>query len=486
MINNKNLLFIQNHAGSGSVTNLVRALLPKNVVVIDGREPQWARCLRESEDKVVVFSTFDLEQFTFALNLWDEIDVKIICCIRDPRDLIVSRYFSFSHDHFITNDLQDARNRANVIGVDRWCLDAATTLEMEYTSLLQIINERNLSIDWFTYNLLCFDVKRVIQKLSIIFDIVLDDNRLEEIARRNDVKTSVYAGDHKMWKHSRPMPGRARTELSNGVLLELNEKFKDILLLLRNIEEPDLCHIYDPSCLPVDYNIYTVSHRLATVEHQLYRLESVMNNMSGNIVRNTREVLNVSEKNNEGQVNKFSINKLVMGVDTGVSFGWSLKKCDNIIPFDDKNVDLYEGRVCIWRTQLNPDPCIWFNQSNDFIIMGEGMVAPPNVVCLHPGPAGENGVISWRPPVIGRYRLYGLIMGLSFHQLTTTEVTVCFANEIIFQGYLNAHEFENNLPFCVEYDVQTLSDFHIYVGNATDSNSYNSTGLFLEIEKLSD
>ena len=93
-----------------------------------------------------------------------------------------------------------------------------------------------------------------------------------------------------------------------------------------------------------------------------------------------------------------------------------------------------KGIVC-WTTQTHDVPFVSFNTTGDWLSFW-GIVIPPDVLFLHPGPDdGQDTIVQWTAPVAGTYYIHGFFEILDSHP--TGIVGLVFRNGTpLFRGEL--------------------------------------------------
>ncbi|WP_206933521.1 hypothetical protein [Roseococcus thiosulfatophilus] len=176
---------------------------------------------------------------------------KFIVNARDPRDLVVNRYWwEFSHPKpGKTPEQIEARHQEmRELGLEGYVLRNRYTADFD--SLRKIVPQLNGS-DWtfVGYALYCLHFDDAISKIASILNVDLTkltakQRELIDAERAENLLTNAR-WVHKDWPGADRAPGRHKQELSPATVEKLTKRYEAILEFLKGIEDPRLRHYYD-------------------------------------------------------------------------------------------------------------------------------------------------------------------------------------------------------------------------------------------------
>ncbi|MEZ6067400.1 MAG: sulfotransferase domain-containing protein [Planctomycetaceae bacterium] len=149
--------------------------------------------------------------------------------IRDPRDILVSMYFSFTGSHPIAQKdpeirkkIEDNRRRENERGICRYILRHAGMVEQEFRSYEDHLKQLKV----WRYEDVIFDKFNWVRGIANRFKIKLPEAKIREIAEKHDIRPKEEKpGDH----IRRVAPGDAQEKLSPRMLEYLDRRFRRIM-----------------------------------------------------------------------------------------------------------------------------------------------------------------------------------------------------------------------------------------------------------------
>jgi hypothetical protein len=164
-----------------------------------------------------------LKRFEIAQN-------KKILLVRDPRDMVVSFYFSAARSHalpscgIVREQLLHRRTEARTTDIDEYCQSIASAFISKFQSYESILSTE---LRLYRYEDVIFDKKSWLTDMLNYLEVVLDRSSIERIATQNDVWPEVENPS----LHIRQVkPGNFRRHLSRESIDFLNEKFRDVLI----------------------------------------------------------------------------------------------------------------------------------------------------------------------------------------------------------------------------------------------------------------
>lgn len=155
---------------------------------------------------------------------------KSVLLIRDPRDALVSQYFSFGGRN-ISHKVPDKNKEAFLeklkatshMDIDQYVLSNATSYLNKLKAYKNNLNFDNVLI--FKYENIYFDKRKFLIDIFNHFGIEVDSNILDEVADRNDIRPEV----EDVTKHIRKgTPGDHLNKLKPETINNLNEIFAEI------------------------------------------------------------------------------------------------------------------------------------------------------------------------------------------------------------------------------------------------------------------
>jgi Sulfotransferase domain. len=147
-----------------------------------------------------------------------------VLVVRDPRDMLVSRYYStkFSHGFSERGTTQFSRLTAELIkdgvmNIDEYCLYYSWMINSQLLSQADIISDRKTLV--LKYENLLYDKLGLVRQLCDWFSIDLSSKRIEAIATAHDIIPSAESPD----QHIRQAhPGDHRRKLRRETIVALN------------------------------------------------------------------------------------------------------------------------------------------------------------------------------------------------------------------------------------------------------------------------
>ena len=177
------------------------------------------------------------------LHNFDFKEVKKILLLRDPRDILVSHYFSAKYSHGITTgDLGKEQTRVRQelveVSIDDYVLQISETF-LRVFDLYNLIEDNNLKV--FKYEDIIFNKEQFMRDILYFLDLKLPDNLISETT----IKYDIFPKSEDVNAHIRKViPGDYKEKLKVGTITKLNECFKDILLKYQyHIESPVDMHL---------------------------------------------------------------------------------------------------------------------------------------------------------------------------------------------------------------------------------------------------
>ncbi len=153
---------------------------------------------------------------------------KKLLLIRDPRDMLVSYYFSVKKSHPIPGgdvgkNLLEQRQALQNVDIDKFVLERAAQFSGTFARYDQIDDE-NLAL--FRYEDIVFEKERWIKSILAFLEVELDEATIAEIVKKHD----IFPDQENSSSHIRKVsPGDHKEKLQPETIEQLNEILLPIL-----------------------------------------------------------------------------------------------------------------------------------------------------------------------------------------------------------------------------------------------------------------
>ncbi len=151
---------------------------------------------------------------------------KAVVLVRDPRDILVSHYFSIAGGHKVPTSgnerarMLESRATAAATAVDEWVLERAPKLAANFDGLHRwVAKNGNERTKLFRYEDVIFEKARWLQDISSWFGWQPPTEKLQRIAQRHDIRPGKEAVGHHIRKVS---PGDHQEKLKPETIEALN------------------------------------------------------------------------------------------------------------------------------------------------------------------------------------------------------------------------------------------------------------------------
>ena len=154
---------------------------------------------------------------------------KKVLLVRDPRDMMVSHYFSHKTSHSIPQGklgsrVQALRDKVEAMEIDEYVLWASKNARAHFNTYQEYIADDKLRV--FRYEDVIFEKRRWLRELLEFVGIQIDDQDVRRIADKHDIRPEVE--DER--KHVRRVtPGDHQEKLKTETIEELNGCFAEVL-----------------------------------------------------------------------------------------------------------------------------------------------------------------------------------------------------------------------------------------------------------------
>jgi Sulfotransferase domain len=167
--------------------------------------------------------------FPSYLRYFDITKNKKILLVRDPRDMIVSYYFSMSQSHMIPDsgplrdELMSKRDTIKKVSVDDFCLKHFDILQKEFKSYRTVFGSQ---LRVYRYEDVIFNKLNWLKDMLWYLGFALSSDDRKRIAEENDIRPTI----ERPHEHIRQVtPGNYRKHLSKTTIKRLNFEFRDML-----------------------------------------------------------------------------------------------------------------------------------------------------------------------------------------------------------------------------------------------------------------
>jgi len=160
------------------------------------------------------------------------------------------------------------------------------------------------------------------------------------------------------------------------------------------------------------------------------------------------------------------------------SYGYQASDGSNFSPYTKNDFPSYEDLLLRWSSGSSPEPMVAYNPTGEdlsYLTINH----PPNVLNLHPGPAGQKSVVRWTAPFSGMVTIQGGFQGIDTHGTTTDVAVVHNSSTTLFSRNINGYNTSgSSATFKISRSVAAGDTIDFSVGYGSNRNYYNdSTGL---------
>jgi hypothetical protein len=156
---------------------------------------------------------------------------KKILLVRDPRDAIVSAYFSFANSHkppakgLALKQFNQRRAHLKSIDLETYALEHSSQVKRAFNRYNRHLNKDSL-LKVYRYEDIIFDKLNWITDMLKFLNLSLNNNQIKRIANKHD----IVPNSEDINKHIRKVkPGDYQDKLSPECIAKLNETLSDVL-----------------------------------------------------------------------------------------------------------------------------------------------------------------------------------------------------------------------------------------------------------------
>jgi len=174
------------------------------------------------------YGYYGFRYFPSYLKNFDLSKLKKILLVRDPRDILVSHYFSMKNSHAIPqgemgNRLLKQRQTIQDMDINEYVQNKAESFLRIFQSYINIEDDL---LKVFRYEDIVFDKNKWIQHILDFLDLDLPKTKIEFIAKSHDIFPNKETPDSHIRKVT---PGDYKEKLNDNSISILNEVFRDVL-----------------------------------------------------------------------------------------------------------------------------------------------------------------------------------------------------------------------------------------------------------------
>lgn len=153
---------------------------------------------------------------------------KKILLIRDPRDILVSHYFSMKNSHGIPQGemgerLLKQRQAIQSMDINEYVLNKANSFLKIYRSYANI---KDNSLRIFKYENIVFKKEKWVEQILEFLELELEESQIKSIARKHDIFPDREAPNSHIRKVT---PGDYKEKLNKSTINALDSIFNDVM-----------------------------------------------------------------------------------------------------------------------------------------------------------------------------------------------------------------------------------------------------------------
>lgn len=197
------------------------------------------RCVHDVDKALTrvgyVYSTFRWLPENWLFDLHGDAVQRGILLVRDPRDMLVSLYFSDMKSHALPESgplrrgmqAQREQLQEGELVIDEYVLEKAPQFLRNYLRTLQLLTVDGIRL--LRYEDIIYDKRRLVDTVAELLDAEAGEDTLAKIADKHDVRPD----SERPGAHIRQInPGNHREKLADDTIAALDERFAPVLSLL--------------------------------------------------------------------------------------------------------------------------------------------------------------------------------------------------------------------------------------------------------------
>lgn len=234
-------LFAFHKSGSGLANAVVREIMrAADVPVVSLSEILFSNGISETAVLGDLRSFFVPKGYCFAgfrgilpcmVGAADLLSGRKVLLVRDPRDMLVSMYYSFKYSHPFPSD-RTAAFASNLSStqlhltknLDEFCIAGSGACNREFHQFIEFINVGNIEI--IRYEDIIYDKLQLVKRLCGAFNTPLPDGKMQEIA---DIFDSIPNCERQSEHIRQVHPGDHRRKLQSQTIEVLDKVMKDFI-----------------------------------------------------------------------------------------------------------------------------------------------------------------------------------------------------------------------------------------------------------------
>jgi len=152
---------------------------------------------------------------------------RSIILVRDPRDALVSQYFSFQGSHVLPEVNKDVYlesfKKTSQFDIDEYVLASAAGYKNKISDYIDFVDMKSMRV--FRYEDVIFNKKRFLEEIFLHFMISVSNETIDEVSAKFDLRPEI----ENVKAHVRKVtPGDHKDKLKKETIEKLNQEFAEI------------------------------------------------------------------------------------------------------------------------------------------------------------------------------------------------------------------------------------------------------------------